>query len=307
MAEDTNITKLDQKVLSLWKDPSFSGSYRGVKTFQIFLKTDNNIDISEKKLRQLLKTEPIYLLHKKPNRNFARRFYDVRYYGELVQIDLAYMFEYNNYQYFLLCVDVYSSKTFVRPLKSKSSKEVRTALQSILHEFGAPITKLESDRGSEFKSEVKKFLREENILFKFKFGKQKAAISEHYIYIVKKRLYMILRGTLSHDWPKYINKVVKDMNNTPLERLGWLTPNSITSILDSVRVTEAKEKRNIPIKKEPNVQNQIKNQVNYEQDKTKIQVDSYCYLDFDEKLFDKSFDVSVSLLFKLFLAKYILI
>ena len=118
---------------------------------------------------------------------------------------------------------------------------------------------------------------------------------------------MILRGTLSHDWPKYINKVVKDMNNTPLERLGWLTPNSITSILDSVRVTEAKEKRNIPIKKEPNVQNQIKNQVNYEQDKTKIQVDSYCYLDFDEKLFDKSFDVSVSLLFKLFLAKYILI
>ena len=30
-------------------------------------------------------------------------------------------------------------------------------------------------------------------------------------------------------------------------------------------------------------------------------------LDFDEKLFDKSFDVSVSLLFKLFLAKYILI
>ena len=124
---------------------------------------------------------------------------------------------------------------------------------------------------------------------------------------MKKRLYMILRGTLSHDWPKYINKVVKDMNNTPLERLGWLTPNSITSILDSVRVTEAKEKRNIPIKKEPNVQNQIKNQVNYEQDKTKIQVDSYCYLDFDEKLFDKSFDVSVSLLFKLFLAKYILI
>jgi len=30
----------DKEILRLWHDPSFAGSFRGVRTFQILLKTD---------------------------------------------------------------------------------------------------------------------------------------------------------------------------------------------------------------------------------------------------------------------------
>ena len=36
-------TVSDKRLLQLWRDPNFSGSYRGIKTFQTLLKTDLNV------------------------------------------------------------------------------------------------------------------------------------------------------------------------------------------------------------------------------------------------------------------------
>ena len=68
-------------------------------------------------------------------------------YGELVQTDLAQMYSYDDYQYFILLVDAFSTKVFVRPLKTKTSLIVSLALNDIFSEFGGKIYKLESDRG----------------------------------------------------------------------------------------------------------------------------------------------------------------
>ena len=68
-------------------------------------------------------------------------------YGELVQTDLAQMYSYDDYQYFILLVDAFSTKVFVRPLKTKTSLIVSLALNDIFSEFGGTIYKLESDRG----------------------------------------------------------------------------------------------------------------------------------------------------------------
>jgi hypothetical protein len=137
----------DKKILELWRDPNFSGSYRGIRTFQILLKTDLNIDISQKHLYEVLKKDSIFLIHTKPKRNIERRKYDLRFYGELVQADIAQMFEYNQYKYFLLVIDCFSSKIFVKCLKSKSSEEVARAFTDIFEEFGSEIHVLETDRG----------------------------------------------------------------------------------------------------------------------------------------------------------------
>ena len=82
-SEDHNIS--DEKILELWRSPNFEGSYRGIKTFQVLLKTNLNINVSEKRLYKILRTDPIFLIHQKPQRNFERRHYDVKNYGELVQ------------------------------------------------------------------------------------------------------------------------------------------------------------------------------------------------------------------------------
>ena len=85
-------TLSDSELLELWHNPSFTGSFRGVRTFQRLLKTDLNLDVSENRLHNILKTDTLFLIHQKPKRNFDRRKYNVHFYGQLVQIDLAYMF-----------------------------------------------------------------------------------------------------------------------------------------------------------------------------------------------------------------------
>ncbi len=284
----------DNKLLQLWRSPTFSGSYRGIKTFQILLKTDLNIDVSQRRLYKLLKSDPIFLIHQKPIRNFARRVYDVNNYGELVQADIAYMFEYNSFKYFLIAVDCFSSKTFTVPLKSKDSKSVSKAFEEIFKEFNAPIYEIQTDRGKEFQGECKNLFKKKNILYREKFGKNKANYAENGILIIKRRLYKLMRGTLSQDWVKYLPQVVNDYNNTPIQKLGWLKPSSIHSEKDSVNVAQAKTEYNIKTRTEPTFHDQLKNQEYYEKSKQNLQVNDFVYLDFDEKLFDKSFNVSVS-------------
>jgi len=265
------------------------------QTFQVHLKTDYDIDVSEKRLYRVLNEDDIYLMHKKRQRNIARRFFDINYYCEVLQVDLAHMFEYNNFKYFVLVVDIFSSKLFGAPLKTKNSDEVAKVLRTLLNNYKTPITKIESDRGSEFGGKVKELLKKSNIVYRFKFGKNKASVIEHYIAICKKRIFMRLRGTLSKDWITALKEILIQFNNTPLKRLGWIKPSDINSVADSVKVQEAQKLYKIPILHEPSFEEQQRNVKSYNQKPNNIKEGMFCYLDFDEKLFDKSYNVSVSI------------
>lgn len=206
------------------------------------------------------------------------------------------MYEYDGYKYFLLLVDGFSSKIFVRPLKTKDSLTVSKALEDIFKEFNSQIYVFETDRGTEFKGPCKALFKKWSVIYKVKFGANKAFMSENYIKIVKKKLYMSLRGTLSQDWIKLLEITVNALNKTPTPRIGFLTPNSINSEIDSVKIQEAKKAHNIKILKEDNFKKQLKNQKDfYESTTQKFKINDYVYLDFNQKLFDKSFDVAVKL------------
>ena len=150
------------------------------------------------------------------------------------------------------------------------------------------------DRGTEFLGPCKKLFQEKKILYRTKFGKNKANFAEHSILLVKRRLYMLLRGTLDQNWSKALPKVVKSLNDTPIPKLGGVKPSSITSEIDSVKVSKAQKEHKILKYSEPNFETQRENQKAYENN-GKFKVNDYVYLDFDEKLFDKSFNVSVSI------------
>jgi hypothetical protein len=282
----------DRKILELWRDPTFSGSYRGIKTFQVMLKTDLNIEVSQKRLYSVLKQDKNYIMHQKPIRNFDRRHYDVNFYGELCQMDLAVMFNYSNFIYFLLLIDCFSLKIFTKPLKNKSSSSVSKALEEIFEEFGAPIHVLQSDRGKEFIG-CKRLFREKKIVFRTKFGKNKANFSEWAIFMIKKKLYMLMRGILSQNWVEYLPKVVQQFNHTPQLKLGNIAPEDILSPVDSAKVFDARKNLHVTVFHEPNFKQQFDNQKKYESDIKKLQVGDFVFLTLEEKLFDKSFDVKV--------------
>ena len=62
------------------------------------------------------------------------------------------------YKYILSLMDVFSRYHWLRPLQTKTSKEVAKALRRIYSEHGIPLH-LQSDNGNEFKKDVKEFCR----------------------------------------------------------------------------------------------------------------------------------------------------
>lgn len=285
----------EEEILQLWRDVTFEGSFTGVKTFQILLKLNKDIDISEGQLYKILKNDPLFVMHQRGKRKISRRSYNLSYYGELIQSDLAFMFEYELFKYFLVTYDCFSGKVFAEPLKDKSSETVEKTLISLINKFQTPITKFECDQGTEF-SKFKHYCKENSIIFKFKYGLNKANFAENIIQILKRRLYKLMRGTLDKNWPLFLKKVVDDYNNTPLEKIGYLKPNDVTSKFDSQKVEDAQKLHNFQIRDEPNYQIQRENQKQYESNTSPkaIKKGDYVFVNFLASKFDKGFDFQVS-------------
>ena len=104
---------------------------------------------------------------------------------------------------------------------------------------------------------------------------------------------MILRSKLSKDWPHYLPIVTNSFNNTPLKKIGFLKPCDIQREADNIKVENALKSHGLKPLALPTFQEQNKNQEKYEAKSKNIQVNTYCYLDFGENVFDKAYDVSV--------------
>lgn len=84
-------------------------------------------------------------------------------------------FSFQKIGIFLLAIDAFSWKLFCRPLRSKKALVVQKALESIFNEFGSPITKIESDSGTEFIGN-RKFFESQHIFFSTKHSKHKISL-----------------------------------------------------------------------------------------------------------------------------------
>jgi len=290
----------EDKILKLYRDITFPGSFRGLKTFQAVLKSDKNIDISENRLRRILQKEPIYLMHQLKPYRIKRRAVITHNYGEIVQADLAYIYGDSNEKpsYFLLLIDVYSNKIFVEVLQNKEGPTVAKALEQIFRRFGAPIYELQTDKGAEFTGKACKALYIKfKILYRIKQGINKASFAEAAIFRVKRKLYMYLRANLSKNWKAVIDKVVESLNNIPQKRLGYLTPNNITDVTSSALVDKNLQNNGLQVPKEPTFSEQRKNQEEYQLRATTnenlLKKGDYVYLKLKEEVFGKSFDIQV--------------
>jgi hypothetical protein len=230
----------DEDITNLWQNPQFMGSFSGVGTMQHFLFTDYGEHISAKRIAEILKKIPNYIYQLRPRRNFPTRSYDVDSYGKLLEADLAEMKMYNKFRYFLCVVDVFSWKIFCIALRQKKALTVQKAFDIIFKEFGSPITEIQTDQGSEFIGS-RKFFEKYNIVFETKHQRNKAAIAEHAIFLVKRKLYFLMRSEKTRDWVSLLANAVKLLNARPVKKIGNLAPQDINTMLDDVKVEKALE------------------------------------------------------------------
>jgi hypothetical protein len=138
----------DEEILKHYKDENFPGSAGSAKVLQVFLQSKFNEYVPLHRLYKILQSQPFYIYSIAPMRKFPRRQYDVKGYLELFQADLAEMYPKDGYKYFLLVTDIFSSKIWTIPLKSKTNADVKKAFEGLFDHLGATPTQLSTDQGN---------------------------------------------------------------------------------------------------------------------------------------------------------------
>ena len=211
---------------------------------------------------------------------------------QLVMLDLAYMFPVMGFKYFLLLIDVFRRHIYCEPLKKKNSLQVGAAIEKIMAKMETPIQKLQTDQGTEFIGN-KALFKKYKIRFTTKHLTHKASFSEQAIYLVKRKLYRMMREQMDDKWPNYLNIVVDGLNEIPRKKLGFVAPAEINSLADGAKVFEARKTLVIKVYQEPDYHTQNDNQTAFEESLSKFQVGTFVYLDNKATSFTKSFDTQV--------------
>ena len=221
--------KVTPKIVRLYSDAAFQGSFGGVNRFRDYLSRKENISLTFTEARNILREVPNYEMHVANKANFKRR--HIRYKGAGIdfQADLGFMPKFGRFSTFLLVVDLYSNYIYVEALLSKTAEAVKKALNKIIQENRLfKVTSLGTDAGGEFIGN-REFLKSKNITLITLRGKNKAFQAENFIRIFKSALYKYLRFHHSKDWPRATPIITRLLNTRRQKNLGPFTPADINS------------------------------------------------------------------------------
>ena len=153
------------EIKSLVADEFHRTKGSGAKKIVCSLK-DNFVGISRSRVQNILNTDKLLdrknarFLNKAIFKPIQARDVQVRHEIDLMDLGKRGRVKYQGivYRDVLSVMDVFSRFIWLRPLKSKHSKEIASELKSLYMEFGTPLL-LQSDQGSEFKGDVKRLCR----------------------------------------------------------------------------------------------------------------------------------------------------
>ena len=184
---------------SIYLDPSQPASFGGLVAVYRAVKEKGKNKISRKQVREWLRQQDVYTLHKPKRRRYKRSRVivpgiDAQFQADLV--DLQNLSRYNKgYKHLLTYIDIFNKYAFVLPFKTKQGQE---AFQKILSTGRKP-TKLQTDQGTEFLNRVfQKFLRDNNIDFFTVNSGLKASVVERFNQTFKNKMYKYLTAKNTH-------------------------------------------------------------------------------------------------------------
>ena len=148
---DERLKQLDK----IYYNPQDPGSYGGVKRLLKRAKEVGIPEISQAKIRDYLRDQQAYTLHKPARKHFLRNRTITGAIDKQWQADLADMQSLassnSGYKYILTVIDIFSKFAWAIPTKSKSSKDIVPAFETLFKK-SAPRKpeRLQTDAGKEF-------------------------------------------------------------------------------------------------------------------------------------------------------------
>ncbi len=163
-------------------------------------------------------------LHKPARRNYIRRRINVYGKNDLWQADLVEMIPYSKknkgYKYILCVIDCFTKLAI--PLKSKTAKEVSTAMSKILLKRSPKLLQL--DNGKEFYNSTFDALMEKHNIHKYStYSTMKACIVERFNRTLKEKMFREFTARGSHEWFSILPKLINEYNNSKHRTIG-MTP-----------------------------------------------------------------------------------
>ncbi|CAB3976754.1 uncharacterized transposon-derived [Paramuricea clavata] len=190
-----------------------------------------------KKTSHLLKHERLnnkqkeaYTLHSRKFTKYKRLPINIYSRNAQWSIDLAdlnNLSRFNNqYRYLLVCVDIYSRYAFVRPLKTKTARNVANKFEDILIKEKEIPLKIQSDEGTEFTLIKRDLCKKYGFTLFHTYNREtKAVHAERFIETLKQSIMRSMTGLdQGHRYIENLKLIIERYNESPHRGIYNLTP-----------------------------------------------------------------------------------
>jgi hypothetical protein len=215
------------KIRKVYETPNKSGSFGGINAVSDAAKA------SQADTQAYLKTNRTYRLHTLPRKRFKRRRYVTYHINDLWQMDLADVSNLARHnhgtRFIVVCIDCFSRKVYVEPIRRKHATEVLDAFKLIIDRAETTPVNLMTDKGTEFvNTGFKQFCAEKNINFyTSEDPTTKCAIVERVIRTLKGKIYKFMTNRDSKTFVDELQALVQSYNNSR-HRTIKMKPSEVT-------------------------------------------------------------------------------
>ena len=249
---------MDKKTSQLNEEKIFSDIFYQPENLWIGNKAIRELQkqskLSRKKVKEFLAKQSLWQVHIPPPKSINHPHYEITTPNQLHQFDLMYMpgnkLYGNVYKYILTGIDTASRYKVTRPLRTKKASDVAEMIADIYKK--GPLTwptMVQVDNGSEFKADVTKLFEKNSVEIKRATTKYKhthTAFVEAFNKELAKLLFKIQDAQELQDpdkpsktWVKYLQTIVKKMNNTETSMIGMKPKDAIK--LKEVELVKSEE------------------------------------------------------------------
>ncbi|KAL4092501.1 hypothetical protein QTP88_027002 [Uroleucon formosanum] len=146
--------------------------------------------------------------------------------NDLWQVDLVEMIPYSKknkgYKYILCVIDCFTKFAWAIALKSKTAKEVSSAMSKILIKRAPKLLQL--DNGKEFYNSTFDALMKKHNIHKYStYSTMKACIVERFNRTLKEKMFKEFTARGSHEWISILPSLINEYNNSKHRTIG-MTP-----------------------------------------------------------------------------------